>query len=271
MKKIFIMIVACLMCVSMIGCGGSSTPEADSIKIEDIDWKVKEGFSDFGNRILLLDYKNNSDYTIVEFQIKFTLKKDITNKQLSVLDDVKKQYNWSNDYAKNVYISASNQKFCEPGKEIKSIRVGFNNTYQSVSSMDQYNLTEPDMLSLIIMKDDKLYLNYYDFKSKSYSQNEKSGIDAFTWSEGELAKLIEKPDVKIGQVNDDSDDRFAFTCYGVSDEYFKEYIEKCKSKGFTVDSDSSEIRYEAKNSDGYKLSLWHGSENENMTISVTKD
>lgn len=60
--------------------GDNSTKE--EINIEDIVWNVDEGIVD-GKRYILLDYTNNTPYTIAGFDITFKEKSDITEEEKS--------------------------------------------------------------------------------------------------------------------------------------------------------------------------------------------
>lgn len=79
--KMFVTFSAVLsMAVCISGCGsGESTSSAGSsvkkvkINIEDIAWNVDEGIVD-GDRYVLLDYTNNTKYTLTDFEITFKRK-----------------------------------------------------------------------------------------------------------------------------------------------------------------------------------------------------
>ena len=70
--------IKCIILICMIaiigGCSSnnkknntnSDLEKQSKINIEDIDWKVKQGIVD-GDRYALLDYTNNTPYTITHF------------------------------------------------------------------------------------------------------------------------------------------------------------------------------------------------------------
>ena len=58
--------------------GGSTTKE--KINIEDISWKVDEGIVD-GDRYVLLNYTNNTQYTITNFELTFKEKTSVTEEE----------------------------------------------------------------------------------------------------------------------------------------------------------------------------------------------
>lgn len=80
--------IKCIILICMIviigGCSSnnkknntnSDLEEQSKINIEDIDWKVRQGIVD-GDRYALLDYKNNTPYTITHFELTFEEKDDL--------------------------------------------------------------------------------------------------------------------------------------------------------------------------------------------------
>lgn len=104
-KKIFIVIMSLL--VSLTGCGSSKTTSSspkEKINIKDIAWNVDEGIVD-GERCVLLDYTNNTNYTITSFELTFKEKKNITEEEKSKLySEVKESCGLTDEY-KNSSIS----------------------------------------------------------------------------------------------------------------------------------------------------------------------
>ena len=76
--------IKCIILICMIaiigGCSSnnkknntnSDLEKQSKINIEDIDWKVKQGIVD-GDRYALLDYTNNTPYTITHFELKLCI------------------------------------------------------------------------------------------------------------------------------------------------------------------------------------------------------
>ena len=81
--------IKCIILICMIaiigGCSSnnkknntnSDLEKQSKINIEDIDWKVKQGIVD-GDRYALLDYTNNTPYTITHFELTFEEKDDLS-------------------------------------------------------------------------------------------------------------------------------------------------------------------------------------------------
>lgn len=270
MKKIIRTILTASMLFSLSACNVTEKISDKTVKIEDIDWSVTESVID-GQRYPVLEYTNNSECTIVDVEMKFTLKEGLTDDQLSVLNSAKEKYKWSDDKISDVYILGYNRKIVEPQEKAKGSACVFNGTYQAVDNMEQYNLTEPDIVQITYMKsDNKVYSLYYDFKKQEYTEDSDSGIAAIDWSDSEIAKLISKPDVKVLKISNDKKDKFSFSAFGVSNEVFEKYVDDCKSKEFTDVGFESTNGYRASNSDGYEVDIKYNANEETMNVTIEK-
>lgn len=114
----------------------------------------------------------------------------------------------------------------------------------------------------------KLYMYYTE------SDNEMQiDVDApvkygeLKWSDSGLGKLLPTPVSKVGEINKDDDKGFKAVVAETPIEAFKDYIKQCTEKGFSVDEIESEKSYDAKNTDGYKLSVKYTGNNV-MSISL---
>ncbi len=54
--------------------------EPQTVKIDEVDWNIDENIVD-EKRCVVLDYTNNSNCTIVDFELSFKAKNDITDKE----------------------------------------------------------------------------------------------------------------------------------------------------------------------------------------------
>ena len=96
----------------------------------------------------------------------------------------------------------------------------------------------------------------------------KNQPKSLSWPTTGLATMLPDPPTKKGEVNGDSDSRFSADIDKCSESQYKEYVEACKEKSFTVDADNSTSSYEAYNNDGYKLHLYYSSTSEEMSITL---
>ena len=88
----------------------------------------------------------------------------------------------------------------------------------------------------------------------------KNGKDE--WDSAELSKLVPKPAFTISDLREDST-AFAVTFAATNVVDMREYTEKVKSSGFTVNAETSDehimgipmFEYTAYNEDGYKIEI----------------
>ena len=97
-------------------------------------------------------------------------------------------------------------------------------------------------------------------------ENEDGGQAQFGGElpENEFTKLLPKPDFALTAASA-SNDSFTVAFSGVTLEQTKDYVEKVKAKGFTVDPESQDMEvagmvtysYTAKNADGYEILVFN--------------
>ena len=91
------------------------------------------------------------------------------------------------------------------------------------------------------------------------------------WPDSEIGNLLPETDAKARSISIDSEYIYAYVQM-TKDEY-KDYVDKCKENGFTVDESSSDdgeyCYYDAKNKDGYELSLRWDKESSECSISLS--
>ena len=59
----------------------SATPADDAIKVEQIDYEMRDGVEG-GNRRVLFGYTNNSDYTVVSVELLMAMPEDVEDDEL---------------------------------------------------------------------------------------------------------------------------------------------------------------------------------------------
>lgn len=242
----------------------------EAIKIEEIDWKINESIMD-GEKFISLDYTNNSEYTILDVEIEFKQKEDVTDEQLGVFDKLKEYWSWDEEDVKNVYILGYNRKCAEPGETVSDSPLVINGTYILAESMEQVDIMEPNMVTIaFIGKDGKGYTIYYDYKSNTYGESSYGATDLHQWSESEISGLLPKAEFKAVNVSSDEEDRFFFYAYGVSIEEFNAYVDEIKEKGFTDVQFESGTSYRALNSDNIEANITYDYVEEQLTGCVEK-
>ena len=217
----------------------------ETIKIDDIAWNVDQGIVD-GEKYVLLDYTNNSKYTVTDFEMTFKEKGSVTEEDKeNFYNEIKDKFSMSDDdiselKQRDISMHAETEKIVEPGESAKYIKY---------------------------INDNKIYTSYYDFSTKKYSEDENTE-EAYYWTTSELGTKIPKPDVNVVKKSIDNEDSFGFEAYGLSLDQFNEYVDKCKQLGFTVDESSYEGYYSADDKDGYNVYLSYKEDDDYMTVTI---
>lgn len=268
--RIFTVIFVVVMCFA--GCDGKQTAAETGgtsakgkINIKDIVWSVDEGIMD-GERYVLLNYTNNTKYTLASFEITFREKVQLPEEEKSTFySDIQKKFEISDsdmDLLKKqpITMHAETERVVDPGQSVANVNCCYYQGFFYLKDITHYNLVEPDIATIQYIDDDQILTVYYDYSSKKYSAEAETEV-ACQWTQTELGNKIPKPDVKVIESGRDDEKIFMFDAYGLSLEQFNAYIAECKSLGYTVEPRSFEGFYSADNADGYNVYL-HYDEND---------
>ena len=262
---IIAVILSVTVCFAGCGSGASSNNPSGStskekIKIEDVSWQMDEGVVD-GTRYVLLNYTNNTKYTITSFKLTFKEKSGITDEEKSSFySDMQAKFKASDEdmekfKSRSISMRVNTDRVVNPGESASNINCYYYEGYYYVDNFNHYDLVEPDIATIKYIDEDKVYTVYYDYSSKKYSTEAETEI-ALQWSQTDLGNKIPKPDVKVIESDStDSTTYFSFDAYGMSLEQFNAYVEECKRLGYTDKSYKSETSYYAYNSEGYQINL----------------
>lgn len=247
--------------------------EKQEINIEDIAWRVDEGIVD-GDRYVLLNYTNNTQYTISGFEITFKEKAGITEEEKSAFySDIQKKFKASDkdmEELKNRSISmhAETDRIVNPSESVSNANCYYYGGSFYLKNINHYNLVEPDIATIKYINEDKIFTVYYDYGSKKYSAETETEI-AYQWSQTDLGSKIPKPDVKVVESGIDDETIFMFDAYGLSLEQFNAYVEECKGLGYTVEPGSFEGFYSADNAEGYNVYLNYDEKDHSMSGTIS--
>lgn len=277
-KPIMLILAACTIAVCLpllAACSNSSdaTPSGpanskasvakDAIKVDQIEWAASNAVEN-GFRCIDFVYTNGSKYPISEFEMSFALKKDVT------LDEMKSAFTnpaTTNEYLTDIVedlteenysqtkITVTNQFVTDSGSSSEPEYITTGIIY--LTSMDQFDLFEPNMMTMSYVNGGKIYKETYDFATDSYSVS-KDTTDILEWPDNELAQMLPQPEGMLIVKIEEKDGDFKFETVGTSKTVFDEYVSACKEAGFTVNADEPDYtdRYKAENGDGtYKLDI----------------
>ncbi|MBR3600625.1 MAG: hypothetical protein IKL53_12245 [Lachnospiraceae bacterium] len=277
-RNLRVLCVVLGMMVSLCGCGEKSTDVSkmseenfDATKafsIEDIDWVVEENIFD-GVRTVTLDYTNNTGYTILEVEIDYVLKDGVTSKELAVFDEVKEELEWTDEDVAELYIYSNNRKCAEPGEHVEGY-YSYINGLAYVDNMEQMAVMERDIMEICFVgPGDKAYTIYYDFRNDEFSEASSSPRQLHQWSQYEISDKLPTMDFVEVELASDDEDRVHYHAYGVTNEDYNAYKDAVIAAGYVSDVFETDDSYDATNTDGYEIDLYHYPHREDLSICIT--
>lgn len=270
MHKLATLALAALLLATAAGC--SSNPQTSSgtspngapqqsednangsIKIEDIDWRVESGI-EHGNRRVSFDFTNNSGYDILGIDLDLELKEDLTSEDLQTAFADLLANDVTEEQLRDWTIGGTICVKVEPGASSLSDFITAGMRY--LTDMAQYECTEPSIMTIRYLADNKMYTEYYDFKTGTYDLS-NDVIEADQWTDGPLASILPQPEGEVVTDVDESDTRLSFDTTGTSVDGFAAYIDACRDNGFTSNVTSTDTTYYADSEDGlYHIDLFY--------------
>lgn len=266
-------IVIMSLVISLTGCGSKTNGGSpkEKINIRDIVWNVDEGIAD-GKRYVLLDYTNNSDYTITSFKLTFKEKSDITKEEKSeYYSDIKELFELSDEdmeeyKSRSISMYADSDQVVNKKESVSNVDCCYDNYYY-VKNINHYKLVKPDIATIKYIDNNKIYTEYYDFSSKKYSLD-KDSQTACQWSKTELGNKIPKTNAKVVEIIRDDQINFTFEAYGLSRDQFNTYVEECKKRGYNVDLSYVDGFFSANSKEGYNIKAVYDEDDHRITAAI---
>ena len=100
----------------------------------------------------------------------------------------------------------------------------------------------------------KLDVNWYD-KKMSIELEAPMKFTEIQWPSSSLGKMLPRPKSNQGKFSSEYDDGFFLYVANTSPKDYAEYVKKCSDAGFNVDYSKGDDYYNAKNKQGYTVSL----------------
>ena len=92
--------------------------------------------------------------------------------------------------------------------------------------------------------------------------------EKIVWEDIVMAEILPEPKSNKGQILSNSDKYLSIYIHKSSKEDYNKYVEACKEKGFTIESENDTSSYDAYNEDGYKLRIYYNEYNKEYNITV---
>lgn len=259
--------------LSLSGCGnvaatGSADPvqatqiknskagKSDSIKADDIELTVEEGFW-YDERRPVFTFTNNSDFDIITVDVDFSQKADVTDEQRAqVFAEFMGDEFYQDDDFTTYVLSSYKEQLVPAGETSLEAEVTINNTGRSLKDINYFDWFEPSIMKVAYLGGDgKAYLEYIDFKTGKTKDASKGGKDAMMWSDSDLAKRMPKIDAPVCLVTTDDEDGFWFETLGMTIDDFGAYAEKLKEKGYDQIDYEDDDEFRAHDKDGYEATV----------------
>ena len=221
--------------------------------IEEIDWSFRNTVR-YEKPVAAFDYTNNSDYTIVELDIEFRIKENVTAEELNVIEITGEQV--SDEEIVTLKPFVYDRIVCDPEEtaENASCYITYN---VEPTSTEQSDLMELHTATIYyIGKDSKKHMVKYSAENDGYAMAETTE-ELYIWEECEFSQMIPKPDTRIASGEMYDENTFWGKAYDISQEYFLEYINACEQMGFIDDypNDDSTYNYFGTHESGRKIHL----------------
>lgn len=92
--------------------------------------------------------------------------------------------------------------------------------------------------------------------------------EAYSWPESDIAALLPQPKSTKGEIKSESSDYFSIEVCDTDAKQYADYVKSVQDNGFTVDYSKSADIFNAKNADGYSVSVSRDTDDETI-MSIT--
>ena len=284
MKKLLLIYITLIGMALLAGCGGSggdSSGDAGSESklfskgpsIDQLPYTVEEDIYE-GERFLGFSYENNSDYVINGVAMTLKIKNDAED--LSAFSEIKNKGGFSEQDLRDGEFYAGNLPAVLPGNKGKPYPLMFDDNLEYyLEKQEQYDLLQPDAMTINYKDGDAIYRVYYDCINDKMGEPEKVD-DAYVWPKSEYAKklpVLTKKEAPIVSSTDYGDkeegDRSVFIdCYPATEELFDKYIEMAKEAGFSKELNEIDEIAQLEDADGDFLQISYSDDPRDSELSI---
>lgn len=281
MRKLIKVIIFMCMVIIVGGCNSNNketienndTKVASKMDVNKISWKVRQGIVD-GERYALFDYTNNTSFTVTHFELTFKEKDNLKNEEKEkYYQHLKDTLDASDDDIKElkkekISFRMESDRVVKNKESAKNQRVYYYSGIFYLKDATYIDLTEPDTASIEYIDNDKIHTVYYDYQSKEYTEEEITESTQY-WTRGIFKDKLPKPKASIIRKDySDDEDEFSFDAYELTLDDYYNYVDECKNMGYTVDVDSDDSSYDAKNSEGYEIEIEYDEDELKLNVSI---
>ena len=170
---------------------------------------------------------------------------------------------------KKIEFYAKSNRIVNKNKTVKNQRVYYYSGIYYLQDASYINLADPSTATIEYISNDKIHTAYYDYKSKEYTEDEKTE-KAIYWTKGTFKDKLPKPKAQVIKKDYiDNKKSFSFVACGLTKDDYDSYVDKCKKMGYTVNADNFDDSYYAKNSEGYKIDIRYDADDFELNVTIS--
>ena len=177
MKKIKLLSIVIGIVLLLFSCK-SVLQAKPKVNIDNVQWEVKMGINYLDDRAVMVEFNNNTEYTITELALEFKMKENIEEETLDdFYSHLKKEYNLSEDDVKelreteismNSHVYLDEDEYIEKGQKVEeTLLYGI----KFIRTLDYYDLFEPEMYRIEYIDElGEEHTTYYDYLNSTYTE-----------------------------------------------------------------------------------------------------
>ena len=226
----------------------------DYPRIEEIEWKFRDSVQN-DTPVAVLDYTNNSRYTILELDFQFKMKDNVSSEQLQLINPITNELVTDEEVAEMkpyVYDTI----VCDPGEKGEGANC-FMQYNTNPSSTDQCDLMELTSLDIRFIGDDgKGHTVSYSAENGGYSLSPVSD-ELYTWVDNDYSQMIPKPDTRVASADQYEDNCLGVKAYDMDHDAYMAYVDDCEQQDFEnmYPDEDHDYSYSGKNAGGYEVHI----------------
>lgn len=214
-------------------------------------WKVGDDFEDLEETIIENPYKANNDSlenTSNNINIPKVDINDLKEKGKSVFNEFKSRIDDASRHTSNT----PNDK----SRQTDSI---------NLSNLKVLNFVKKNGIWIGITAIILIVAIVFIIPKSNYGDAKK-----YDWNDIVLKNILPQPVSDLAEIRSNSEDSLSMNIYKVSSEDYSTYLIDCYNKGFSVDNEKNENKFEGFNLEGYKLELSYNIEDKKMSLQLEK-
>lgn len=270
--------IACLMMLlAAAGCGNeaqsSNEPQVDEdvpvsssndgITIKQLPYTVKTSIVG-GDKEMMLSVTNNTEFSLTDFQLHYTVKPDLTDEQITEAfsgTEVKIKKLRKNGLTCEV------EGFLQKGKKATGECKYEGNTFTDDKQLD---VMDPEMITVEYLNTDTsaLHTVYYEFASQEMVDDAStSSFDVWPSGSSRASQIPQPTSTYLTNLMDDDLFGLSFSVIGATSADYQQYINDCVDMGWQVESSmGSSTDFAAK--DDYTLTVYFYSSSSVLNVSL---